>query len=120
MNKQLFDWIDHTGLLKGFEELVESTSGFSNVSGYWASNKEGNSVFYVDVPGIKKEDLNVRLDDRYLLISGKTGNRSANHKVYWGSQQPEKLEAKLENGVLSVIFHVKKKENKELLKVEVQ
>lgn len=81
------------------------------------SEKDGNKVLVFDVPGIKREDLNVEVTDGYLRINGKTGDRYVNYS-YVISDNYEQPSAKLEDGVLTITLTLK--EQKKATKIEVK
>ena len=61
--------------------------------------KDGYDVF-VDLPGFKKEDVKLDLENGYLTI---TANRSCARSFYVGEEiKPEDVTAKFENGILSL------------------
>ena len=83
--------------------------------------KDGSYILDIDLPGYKKEDVNIELDKGYLTISAKhevsdeekdsKGNiirqersfGSCSRSFYVGDQiKPETISAKFENGVLKL------------------
>ena len=65
---------------------------------------DGSLVAYLDVPGVKKEDLQLTVEDRTLTVRAP---RSAAHGYRWALElpdfvDPEQTVAKLEDGVLEV------------------
>ena len=83
--------------------------------------KDGSYILDIDLPGYKKEDVNIELDKGYLTISAKhevsdeekdsKGNiirqersfGSCSRSFYVGDQiKPETISAKYENGVLKL------------------
>ena len=83
-------------------------------------NKDSYDVF-VDLPGFKKEDVKLDLDNGYLTISAEKGldkdeeNKkgrilrqeryagSCSRSFYVGDVKPEDIKAKYESGVLTVL-----------------
>ena len=95
--------------------------------------KEDDTHYMMDVelPGVKKEDINVTLKDGYLTISAKREDKrdekskgkyvchertygSASRTYYVGLTDEKSINAKFENGVLSLVFP-KEEEKKELV-----
>lgn len=102
------------------------------------TDKDGNYILDIDLPGYNKEDLDIDLDQGYLTISAKhnstneekdeKGNLireersfgSCSRSFYIGDQiLPEQINAKFDNGVLTLtIPHLdqsKQIENKQIM-----
>ena len=76
-------------------------------------NKDSYDVF-VDLPGFKKEDVKLDLDNGYLTISAQR-NEELDEKDNEGRyirQEPKDISAKFENGILSL--HLPKADAKKL------
>ena len=100
--------------------------------------EDNNYVIEMDVPGFKKEDINMELDDGYLKISaekksdseekdGKKYVRRERHcyskcerQFYVGNIKDEDIKAKFKDGILkiSVPKEEEKKENKKVIMIE--
>ena len=100
--------------------------------------EEDNNVIEMDVPGFKKEDINMELDDGYLKISaekksdseekdGKKYVRRERHcyskcerQFYVGNIKDEDIKAKFKDGILkiSVPKEEEKKETKKVIMIE--
>lgn len=100
--------------------------------------EENNYVIEMDVPGFKKEDINMELDDGYLKISaekksdneekdGKKYVRRERHcyskcerQFYVGNIKDEDIKAKFKDGILkiSVPKEEEKKETKKVIMIE--
>ncbi len=83
---------------------------------------DGNYEIAVDLPGFKKEEINLDIKDGYLTISAAKGLDKTNEdkkgrilrqeryagvcsrSFYVGDIQPEDVKAKYESGVLSVVL----------------
>lgn len=93
--------------------------------------KDGNYEISMDLPGVKKQDVKIELDEGYLSISASTGSdteesdesqgyikrerfRGAYKRSFFVGEHisSEDIKAKFENGVLFVTFP--KKDPKEL------
>lgn len=85
--------------------------------------KEGNNYVYeIDVPGYNKEDVSVNYEDGYLIVEAKSNKEysssassnsyvrqerysgSCSRSYYIGEIDENKIVAKYNNGVLSVMF----------------
>ena len=100
--------------------------------------EDNNYVIEMDVPGFKKEDINMELDDGYLKISaekksdneekdGKKYVRRERHcyskcerQFYVGNIKDEDIKAKFKDGILkiSVPKEEEKKETKKVIMIE--
>ena len=100
--------------------------------------KDGNYVIEMDVPGYKKEDINMELEDGYLKISAEKKSdeeekdskkyvRRERHcysrcerQFYVGNISEDDIKAKFNNGILeiSVPKEEEKKESKKVIMIE--
>lgn len=67
--------------------------------------KEGNKVYYYELPGSSKEDVQVSIDGHYLKVKGKAGiNKREVEFVNYLPSIPDKedISCKLENGILAI------------------
>lgn len=120
---------------------VSSDSDVTNVTGFSPSvnTREGEYAYHVevDIPGVKKEDLNVDLKDDVLTIWGERKTKSeVKEKDYYKQEcsygkfqrsftlpdnvDVENIEANSEDGVLEVVIPKLNKEDKETKKIEVK
>ncbi|GIS42185.1 MAG: molecular chaperone Hsp20 [Candidatus Neomarinimicrobiota bacterium] len=76
---------------------------------------ENKKEYYLnmDLPGLEKEDINARVENNHVIVSGERKNDSINNNFYGKFEQifkiPEnvkvdKIKASLKNGVLNIIF----------------
>lgn len=99
--------------------------------------EDNNYVIEMDVPGFKKEDINMELDDGYLKISaekksdneekdGKKYVRRERHcyskcerQFYVGNIKDEDIKAKFKDGILKIsVPKEEKKETKKVIMIE--
>lgn len=103
-------------------------------------SKSGNSYIYeIDIPGYKKEDVNVSYEDGYLIVEAKT-NRSSHDEYssggyirqerytgtcsrsyYIGEIDENKISAKYNNGVLCITIpneDIEKKSKSKTINIE--
>ena len=82
---------------------------------------ENKKEYYLnmDLPGVEKKDVNVRVENNHVIVSGERKNDSANKHFYGKFEQifkvPEnvkvdKINASLKNGVLNISFPKDKNE----------
>lgn len=101
--------------------------------------REKNNEYDIraELPGVKKEDLDISLNENYLTISAtKTEEKNEDDKSYKKSEfsygefsrtvylpqeiNAEKIEAKLDNGVLKIVAPKLNKEKEVTKKIEVK
>ena len=120
---------------------LSSEADVTNVTGFTPSvnTREGEYAYHVevDLPGVKKEDINVDLKEDELTISGERKSKSEiNEKDYYKQEcsygkfqrsftlpddtDVENIEANSEDGVLEVVIPKLKKVEKETKKIEVK
>lgn len=120
---------------------LSAETDVTNVTGFTPSvnTREGEYAYHVevDLPGVKKEDINVDLKDDVLTISGERKTKSEiNEKDYYKQEcsygkfqrsftlpedtDAENIEANSEDGVLEVVIPKLKKVEKETKKIEVK
>jgi HSP20 family protein len=120
---------------------LSSEADVTNVTGFTPSvnTREGEYAYHVevDLPGVKKEDINVDLKEDVLTISGERKSKSEiNEKDYYKQEcsygkfqrsftlpddtDVENIEANSEDGVLEVVIPKLKKVEKETKKIEVK
>ena len=121
-----------------FFDDLESPKGFDKMMKCDIYEKEGNYIIEMDVPGFKKEDINMELEDGYLRISAekKSDEEDASDKkyvrrerhsyskcerqFYVGNVSEDNIKAKFNNGILeiSVPKDDNKKETKKTIMIE--
>jgi HSP20 family protein len=131
---------------KGFEVINSILNGFEGVKDEntiatftpKVNTREANNAYYVelDLPGIKKEDIEITTEDNVLTISGeKKFKDEIKEEDYYKIESrygkfarsftlPEDIDisaikAKSEDGVLEVMIPKKEDENKKLRKITI-
>jgi HSP20 family protein len=120
---------------------LSTDTDVTNVTGFTPSvnTREGEYAYHVevDLPGVKKDDINVDLKDDVLTISGERKTKSEiNEKDYYKKEctygkfqrsftlpddtDVENIEANSEDGVLEVVIPKLKKVEKETKKIEIK
>lgn len=128
------DWMDDFAWTKGLDQVNRKLYGKHAGKEMLTDIREHDDHYEVeiDLPGFKKEDINIQLQNGYLTVSASKGvEENENNKegrlvrqerysgtmarsFYVGEElQNEDIKAKFENGVLSL--NVLKKENKEVV-----
>ena len=109
--------------LSAFDDFFRPFFGFENESRVMntdISEKDGNYVLDIDLPGFKKDEVNVQLEDGYLTVSAAKGldkdekkkGRYIRQERYAGqcsrsfyvgeSVKPKDVHAKFEDGILKL------------------
>ena len=109
-------WFDDFMPMFSRKEMKE----FNSIMKTDVKETEKNYILDVDLPGFKKEDVNLNLENGYLTISAKrehkvdNENRKENfvrrersfgqfsRSFYVGDVEQDKIEAHLENGILTI------------------
>ncbi len=120
---------------------LERTFPQENISSFipTVNTREDDSAYYieVDLPGVKKEDIEITTEDNVLTISGERKVRDeVKEDDYYKVESvygtfsrsftlPEnvdvnKIEAKNENGVLEIVIPKKVEEDKKPKKIEIK
>lgn len=128
------DWMDDFAWTKGLDQVNRKLYGKHAGKEMLTDIREHDDHYEVeiDLPGFKKEDINIQLQNGYLTVSASKGieenesnkeGRLVRQERYSGTMARsfyvgeeltnEDIKAKFENGVLSL--NVLKKENKEVV-----
>ena len=109
-------WFDDFMPMFSRKEMKE----FNSIMKTDVKETEKNYILDVDLPGFKKEDVNLNLENGYLTISAKrehkvdNENRKENfvrrersfgqfsRSFYVGNVEQDEIEAHLENGILTI------------------
>ena len=128
------DWMDDFGFMKGLDNVDRKLYGKHANKVMLTDVREHDDHYEVeiDLPGFKKEDINVELHNGYLTVSASKGleeneknkeghlvrqerySGTMSRSFYVGDETTiEDIKAKFENGVLTL--NVAKKEKKEIV-----
>ena len=116
----------------GFDEMSENLSIPVEVR-----DKKDEYDVRAELPGVKKEDLDIEINDNYLTISAtKCEEKNEEEKTYKKSEfsygefsrtlylpqdvDTDKIDAKLEHGVLKLVIPKLNKEDKSIKKITVK
>ena len=106
-----------------FDEMERNFFKGSSIGEFRADIRDTGDAYELeaDLPGVKKEDIQVELDNNYLTISAEKGldkdeedkkgrilrqeryAGSCSRSFYVGDVKPEDIKAKYESGVLTVL-----------------
>jgi HSP20 family protein len=119
-------WSTKSTYLLPFHEVFSDF--FSTVNGTYLDRDEVIEItekgltISIDLPGVKRSDLDVQVVGQQLTVSGKArGNRT--FKQSWAINReydPTTVAAKLEDGVLTVSFEKREEAKSKAIKVEVK
>lgn len=127
-----------TPFLKSFfdDDFFSETNGANGNFKVDLKETEDNYLVEADLPGIKKEDINVDFDNNYLVISAKRDDiiedknenyvRRERHygqfqrSFYIDNADRDKIEAAFQNGVLKITLPKLNKENERKTKIDIQ
>lgn len=117
-----------------FESMLDTFFDDSRNSKCDIYEKDGKYHLELDVPGFKKEDINVEFKDGYLSItaSSKIENEqkdknyirrerkesSMSRQFYLGNVDTETIDAKIVDGVLKISLDKKDISNKKIIEVK--
>ena len=101
-----------------FDEFLNDFASSTTIMKTDVTENDDNYLFHIDLPGFKKEDIKISLDNGYLNISAERKenkeDENSNYilkerkygllrrKFYVGDIDFDKLDAKLENGILTI------------------
>lgn len=89
---------------KDFDEMTETF--LRPVSDYDFSQTDDHYLLTMDIPGVKKEDLKIELQENELLISAVRSSSGARFERRFALPERvdvDKIEANLEDGVLHIV-----------------
>lgn len=108
------------GYQKGWADWIDSLNKAVPVAlekEYWFDNTDGGQTFRLEVVGYGKEHISAEIKETTLIVTGTNGKKSFTQK--FPILSPEKLDlaaisAKVEHGLLEIIFPPKKQEVKSI------
>lgn len=108
------------------EEGWDNLSEFFNPSGLSVSENDNDVFVEAQLPGLKQDDIEVKLDENILWITGEKKEEKSDKRYYQkastsfsyklalpkGVDTSKEPEASFENGELKVVFHKTPQEKK--------
>ena len=99
--------------------LIPSEDSYASMVSVNLMEDEKNYIAEIPVPGLKPEDIDISLEDRYLTVSGETANESEDKNTKYhiremssvsfsrtimlpGNVNEEEIDAKCEHGILKI------------------
>ncbi len=113
-------------LQKGFAEIIKNlrepvattnTTGTLFDKQVWFNNSDGGQTFRLEVVGYGQEHISAEIKDSILVVSAKRGQKSLYQEHEIPSHEKldlEKITAKVEHGLLEIVFPPKKTEVKSI------
>lgn len=94
-------------IFENFAQVPNKNAGYTFSPAYEVSEDENRYMVSADLPGVKKEDIKIEMNENVLTISGerKKENKTASFKRSFSVPNTvdfEKIEANHEDGVLSI------------------
>ncbi len=101
-----------------FDDFFRPSTRYERAGGVMSTDvkeRESEYELLVEIPGFKKEDLSIEVEDGYLTVSAKREEKdddrylrrerisSCSRKFYIGDIPESEIKAKFDSGVLSVI-----------------
>ncbi len=101
-----------------FDDFFRPSTRWEKAGGVMSTDvkeREGEYELLIEIPGFKKENLNIEVEDGYLTVSAKREESgddkylrrerisSCSRKFYIGDIPESEIKAKFDSGVLSVI-----------------
>lgn len=109
--------IPHTNFFDNALDIFDTSIFNNNIMKSDIYEKDGNYIIEIDLPGFKKEEINVDLDDKYLVVKAiKTESIEEKYirkeryygeykrSFYVGDVKENSIKASYNNGMLSLSF----------------
>lgn len=100
-----------------FNPLIDDFFNFSEKNGFSSLHDHGDGTYSLtlDVPGLKKEDLTIEVQNHVLSVRGETKRSASTRSVFKTLKlapgfDENQIAAHLENGVLELTFKLNTKE----------
>lgn len=100
-----------------------STRGFSSrlTSPYRIETSEKGLNLSIDLPGVKSNDLSVKMTGRELTVSGKVRDNEFKYSYRISKEyNPDSIDASLEDGVLTLTFNKNEEEKTKTVNVKIR
>jgi HSP20 family molecular chaperone IbpA len=108
------------------KQLVKTTKSLMDSYNILIPKKEDNGYKYqVDLPGVKKEDIDIKLDKKYCTITAirKVDKETYNINKYFSLPKyvdKNEVSAKMEDGVLTILLKEKIPEEEKPIEVKLE
>jgi len=135
-------WDDPFGLTSNISKLldnVDSDLGFT--AGYGRTDifeKDGRLNYHIELPGLKKEDIEARIEDNRLIIKGEIkreqeveeddffrmerryGNFQKSFVLPEEAEDTQNLEARFEDGILKISLPLKESIRGDVIDIDIE
>jgi len=120
--ENLFDYVNNS-LEKDYDDWATSWKGWTTDSNTHFNETDDGYEFYVALSGLSKDEVEVSvLDNKVKIVaSGKSAGREVKYDKAFSvptKAEPETLEAKMENGMLSITISKREKEKNRTIAVK--
>ena len=117
----LFDYVNDS-LESDYKEWADSWKGWSSDNNTHFNETEDGYSFYLALSGLTKEDVKINVVDDYISVhaEGTSAGREVDYKKSFSiptKADKETLEAKMENGMLSITISKREKDKNRTIKV---
>jgi HSP20 family molecular chaperone IbpA len=96
--------------------LQDSLAGRVSLYGIAQKTENDKHIVQVDVPGFKKDEINITYEKNFLSVVGETKDKTRSVKKFFNIPtyvtSVELPDAKLEDGILTIVFKVETEKEK--------
>ena len=118
----LFDYVN-SSLEDDYKEWASSWKGWSSDNNTHFNEEEDGYSFYLALSGLTKEDVKINVVDDYISVhaEGTSAGREVNYTKSFSiptNADKETLEAKMENGMLSITISKREKDKNKTVEIK--